>query len=157
MPTRKPFAVANWKMAMTIADSPAFIRQFTDRVGPSAEHVEVVLCPPYTALHPVAQVLAGSPVQLGGQNLFTAVGTAHTGEMSTKLLADVGCEWVMGGHWEVRRRMLETDRDVNEKLRAALQVGLRPILLVGEGTNGGVRTLWRSGSRFCSASSRPLR
>jgi triosephosphate isomerase len=95
--------------------------------------VDVVLCPTYTALYPTAQAMAGSPVELGAQNVSAATGKAHTGEVSARLLADVGCNWALVGHWEVRRRTGETDKDVNRKLLAVQDAGLRPILLVGEG------------------------
>lgn len=131
-PGRKPFAVANWKMAMTVAEGQTFLRRFRDRLGDVATVVDVVLCPPYTVLYPVAQALVGSPIELGGQNLSPAEGKAHTGQISAQLLADVGCRWVLVGHWEIRRRNDESDADVNRKLLAALDAGLRPILLVGE-------------------------
>jgi triosephosphate isomerase len=118
--SRKPFALANWKMAMTISESLAFVHAFGAAVGDLAQAVDVVVCPPCTALHAVAQALADSPIGLGAQ------------EISAPLLADAGCEWVMLGHWEIRRRTGETDADVNRKMHAALGAGLRPILLMGE-------------------------
>jgi triosephosphate isomerase len=129
---RKPFALANWKMAMTISESIVFVREFHATVGDVAHAVDIVLCPPYTALYAVAQVLADSPIGLGAQDLCAAPGKAHTGQISASLLADAGCEWALLGHWEVRRRTGETDTHVNHKIRAAFQAGLRPILLVGE-------------------------
>jgi triosephosphate isomerase len=129
---RKPLALANWKMAVTIPESLTFVRQFRAAVGDLAQEVDVVLCPPYTALQPVAQALADSPIALGAQNVCAAPGLAHTGEISATLLADAGCEWVMLNHWEVRRRIGEGDAEVNGKMHAAFQAGLRPILLVGE-------------------------
>jgi triosephosphate isomerase len=131
---RKPFAIANWKMAMTISESLAFVRQFSASAAGLTQAVDVVLFPPYTALHAVAQALAGSPIALGAQDLCAAPGKAHTGEVSAPLLADVGCQWVQLGHWEVRCRRGETDREVSRKMHAAFQSGLRPILLVGEAT-----------------------
>jgi triosephosphate isomerase len=132
--SRKPFAIANWKMAMTISESLAFVREFRAAIGALEQTVDVVLCPPYTALHAVAQALAASPIGLGAQDVSAATGKAHTGEISASLLADAGCQWVMVGHWEIRRRTGATDTDINRKLHAAFQAGLRPILLVGEGT-----------------------
>jgi triosephosphate isomerase len=129
---RKPLALANWKMAMTIPESLAFVRQFCAAVGDLAQKVDIVLCPPYTALQPTAQALADSPIALGAQNLCAASGLAHTGEISAPQLADAGCEWVMLNHWETRRRTGESDADVNRKMLAAFDAGLRPILLVGE-------------------------
>jgi triosephosphate isomerase len=130
--SRKPLALANWKMAMTIHESVAFARRFRAAVGDLAHKVDIALCPPYTALQATARALANSPITLGAQNLCAAPGPAHTGEISALLLADAGCEWVMLNHWEVRRRTGESDADVNHKLHAAFEAGLRPILLVGE-------------------------
>jgi triosephosphate isomerase len=131
-PGRKPFALANWKMAMTISESLAFVREFRAAVGDLAQAVDIVLCPPYTALYPVAQALADSLITVGAQDLHAAPGLAHTGEISAPLLADVGCAWVMLNHWEIRRRTGEADGDINRKMHAAFRAGLRPILLVGE-------------------------
>ncbi|MBN1979023.1 MAG: triosephosphate isomerase, partial [Anaerolineae bacterium] len=129
---RKPLALANWKMAMTIPESRAFVYKFRAAVGDLAQAVDIVLCPPHTALHAVAQALADSPIALGAQNLCAAPGLAHTGEISAPLLADAGCEWVMLNHWEIRRSRNETDEDINRKVHAAFEAGLRPILLIGE-------------------------
>jgi triosephosphate isomerase len=133
--TRKPFALANWKMAMTLSQSLTFVQSLCATLADTAQVVDIVICPPYTALHAVAEALAGTPIALGAQNLHAAAGLAHTGEISAALLADVGCEWVMLNHWEIRRRTGETDADVNRKALAALQAGLRPILLIGEQTS----------------------
>jgi triosephosphate isomerase len=129
---RKPLALANWKMAMTIPESIAFVRRFRAAVSDLAQAVDIVLCPPYTALQSMAQELGDTPIALGAQNLCAAPGLAHTGEISAPLLTDAGCEWVMLNHWEIRRRTGESDADVNCKMHAAFEVGLRPILLVGE-------------------------
>ncbi len=132
-PRRKPFALANWKMAMTVSESLAFVREFHVVVGNLAQSVNIVLCPPYTALYALSQALSDFPIDLGAQNLCAEPGSAHTGEISATLLADVGCKWVMVGHWEIRRRTDETDADLNKKIHAGFQAGLRPIVLVGEG------------------------
>jgi len=129
---RKGLALANWKMAMTFSQSLAFIQEFLAYAGEALERVDVVLCPPYTVLAAVATHLKGTPVAVGGQDLWPGLGEAHTGAISAELLADAGATWVMARHWEVRRRLREEDSDVNRKVRAALAGGLRPILLVGE-------------------------
>jgi len=130
---RKPLAIANWKMAMTISECLSFVYKFRGAVGDLAHAVDIVLCPPYTALYPTAQALVDTPIHLGAQNLYTGSGKAHTGEVSAALLADVGCVWVLLGHWEIHRRLGEGDAEVNTKIHAAFQAGLRPVLLVGEG------------------------
>jgi triosephosphate isomerase len=129
---RKPLALANWKMAMTIAESLAFVEKFRIAAGRLAETVNVVICPPYTGLYAMAQKLTDSPMELGAQNLYAAHGIAHTGEISASLLVDAGCKWIMLGHWEVRRLSGETDADVNKKMHAGFQAGLCPILMMGE-------------------------
>jgi triosephosphate isomerase len=132
LPDRKAFAVANWKMAMTVIETLSFVEEFRTAVGSLGQSVEIVICPPYTALYLMSQVLSHSPIDLGAQNLDASAGKDHTGEISAPLLADVGCKWVMLGHWEIRRRTGETDTDCNRKMHVAFQAGLRPILLIGE-------------------------
>jgi triosephosphate isomerase len=119
-------------MEMTVARSLAFVQDFQSAIGDLTQEVDIILCPPYTALYPMAQALKDSPITLGGQNVSTAPGGAYTGEISAALLADVGCRWVMLGHWEVRRHFGDTDETVNRKLHAAQRAGLSPILFVGE-------------------------
>ena len=137
-----PLALANWKMAMTLAETRAFVAAFVPQVADVWERVDIVICPPFTALHTLAQALEGTPVQVGAQNLHPGPGEAFTGEVSAALLADAGAQWVLLGHWERRRHFGETDALVNRKVHAALAVGLRPILLVGEpaGWHGDART-----------------
>ena len=130
--SRRPFALANWKMAMGVSESTAFVDEFAPALGDAVRCVDVVICPPYTALHAVSLALTHAPIDLGAQNLHAGSGIAHTGAISAPLLADAGCKWVMLGHWEVRRRTGESDEDVNAKIRAGSQVGLRPIVFVGE-------------------------
>jgi len=77
-------------------------------------------------------VLQGSRLELGGQNIAPSTDLARTGEISAELLADVGCRWVLLGHWEVRRYQGDDDATVNRKVRLALEAGLAPILLIGE-------------------------
>jgi triosephosphate isomerase len=128
---RKPLAQANWKMAMTIAESQSFVRQLASLAGDLLGQVDVVISPPYTALHAVSQVMRGTPLQLGAQNLADTDDYARTGQVSARLLADLGCQWVMLGHWEVRRWLGDDDQTVRRKINLALQAGLQPFLLVG--------------------------
>jgi triosephosphate isomerase len=120
---------------MTMDAGLRFVRRFLDNVEGTSEVVDVVLCPPCTALHPIAQALAGSSVEVGAQNLSSAEGKAHTGQISPELVVDAGGRWVLLGHWEIRRRTGEGDADVNEKLRAARDASLRSIVLIGEGAD----------------------
>jgi triosephosphate isomerase len=129
---RSPMAVTNWKMEMTIARSLAFMRDFQLAVGDLAQVVDIVVCPPYTGLYALSRALKSSPIQLGGQDLSAAPGGAYTGQISGMLLVDAGCQWVLVGHWEVRRHLGETDETANHKVHRALEAGLRPIVLIGE-------------------------
>jgi triosephosphate isomerase len=131
--SRKPVALTNWKMEMTVAESLAFLRRFQAQAGDQLSQVQVILCPPYTALYAMAMALADSSIELGAQTVSTAAGGAHTGEISARLAAEVGGCWALLGHWELRRHMGETDEVVNRKVHRALEAGLRLILLVGEG------------------------
>ena len=129
---RKPLALSNWKMAVTVPQSLSFVRAFIPLVADLVQQVDIVICPPYTGLTALAEAVAGSGLALGGQDLWAAPDEAHTGAISGALLADAGATWVMVGHWEVRHRLGEDDAAVGRKLRAALAAGLRPILLLGE-------------------------
>jgi triosephosphate isomerase len=133
MTERQPMAVANWKMEMTISATLAFVRRFQARASGLLAQVQVVLCPPFTALYPLAQALGESPIELGGQSVSAAAGGAHTGEISARLVADAGGRWALLGHWELRRHLGENDAVVNHKVHRALDAGLGPILLLGEG------------------------
>lgn len=96
------------------------------------EDVEVVVCPPFTSLVVAAEALKGSSIRLGAQNVHWDDEGAYTGEVSTRMLEDCGCEFVILGHSERRQHFKETDEQVNLKLRRALKSSLIPILCVGE-------------------------
>ena len=130
--SRKPVALANWKMAMTISESLEFSARFRNAAVHLIPLIDVILCPPYTSIYPLFQTLSGTTIQIGAQDLCPASGEAHTGEISARLLADVGCKWAILGHWEVRRSKGETDEKVNAKILAASRAGLGPMVFVGE-------------------------
>src|SRR2546429_7746181 len=94
--------------------------------------VQVVVCPPFPALAAVAEVLAGSPIQLGAQTCHHEPAGAHPGEISAPMLVEVGCRWVLLGHSERRKEIGESDEVINLKVRAAMAHGLTPVLCVGE-------------------------
>jgi triosephosphate isomerase len=102
-----------------------------DKNKPS-EKVEVAVCPPSVYLHDVGAALRGSHIALGSQNMYHTEEGAYTGEVSGKMLKDLGCRYVILGHSERRQLMGETDAQVNQKVHAALKVGLVPIVCVGE-------------------------
>lgn len=130
--SRRPFALSNWKMAMTIDEGLTFVKEFESLAKESLDVVDVVICPPYTALWSMAQALRENRLQLGGQNIAPTTELARTGEISAALLFAAGCQWVMLGHWEIRRHLGDDDALVNRKVHLALASGLSPILLVGE-------------------------
>ncbi len=118
-------------MTVTIAESLAFVRDFQTLAGDLSRRVDVVLCPPYTALWAVAAAVREAHLHLGAQNLSMYTEGAHTGEISAPLLVDAGCRWAMIGHWEVRRQLGEDEAALNRKVHIALAAGLAPIVLVG--------------------------
>ncbi|MBI4608284.1 MAG: triose-phosphate isomerase [Candidatus Rokubacteria bacterium] len=128
---RTPLAVANWKMNGTLAEARALASVVREGLR-RTRGVEVVLCPPFTALAAVAEVLAGSTIGLGAQNCHWEASGAFTGEVSPGMLADLGCRLVILGHSERRQHLGEQDGQINRKLQAVLAHGLTPLLCVGE-------------------------
>ena len=128
---RTKLICGNWKLHKTIAESIELATAVKNAVGPLRD-VEVAVAPVFTALHAVAKRLEGSAVALAAQNCFWEDHGAFTGEVSAKLLKDVGCKYVIIGHSERRQHFGETDAATNLKVRAALRNGLDPILCVGE-------------------------
>ncbi|MCX7927478.1 MAG: triose-phosphate isomerase [Candidatus Omnitrophica bacterium] len=130
---RKPIIAGNWKMYKTISQAIELAnglkRAFYDL---DAEAIDIVLCPVFTALSEVNEVISGSPMQLGAQDVFWQQEGAFTGEVSPLMLKDVGCKYVIIGHSERRQYFGETNQTVNKKVKAALQNGLIPIMCVGE-------------------------
>ncbi|HUB08829.1 MAG TPA: triose-phosphate isomerase [Myxococcales bacterium] len=128
---RKPVIAGNWKMFKTAGEAAAMLRELRPKVS-MIHDVEIVVCPPFTALPAAAQALAGSNVALGAQNLHWEAQGAFTGEVSAGMLKDAGCSWVVVGHSERRQIFDETDERVHAKSVAALGAGLTPIICVGE-------------------------
>ncbi len=97
-----------------------------------SQNIDIVLCPPFTALSEVAEVIADSNIYLGAQDVFWQEEGAFTGEVSCSMLKDTGCNYVIIGHSERRQYFGETNESVNKKVKAALKCGLTPIICVGE-------------------------
>jgi triosephosphate isomerase len=128
---RTPLIIGNWKMHGTLAEARVLATAVRDGF-PSACPVEVVLCPPYTALAAVGDILAGSPIGLGAQNCHHEMAGAHTGEIAPTMLLELGARTILLGHSERRREQLESDEVINRKVRAVLARGGTPVLCVGE-------------------------
>jgi triosephosphate isomerase len=129
---RKPVIAGNWKMYKLVTDSVATAIALRPLVA-NANHCEVVIAPPFTSLKSVADRLEGSNVHVAGQDCSTETKHgAHTGEVCSDMLKDVGCSHAIVGHSERRQFYHETDAMVNQKTLAALSAGLTVILCVGE-------------------------
>ena len=128
---RTPFIAANWKMYKTVHEAVVFVKEFRSLVKDVAD-VEIVLAPPFTALHPVAEAARSSNIAVAGQNLHWEREGAFTGEISAGMLKEAGAEYVIIGHSERRRLFGETDQTVNRRLVAAFGASLTPIVCIGE-------------------------
>lgn len=128
---RRPIIVGNWKMNLDRAGALALASEIVEPAS-SLPHVDLAVCPPFVYLAEVAKITAGSQIGLGAQNVSHEANGAFTGEISTAMLKDIGCNFVILGHSERRQFMGETDELVNKKLHAALAAGLEPIVCVGE-------------------------
>ncbi|WP_372894258.1 triose-phosphate isomerase [Stieleria sp.] len=129
--SRRTIIAGNWKMNTRAAGGAQLAQGIADAVGENPT-VEVVVCPPSVYLSRVGDVLAGSAVSLGAQNLYPAADGAYTGEVNAAMLCDSGCRYVILGHSERRAILGETDAQISEKLAAALAGNLVPIVCVGE-------------------------
>ncbi|CCO08653.1 triose-phosphate isomerase [Desulforamulus hydrothermalis] len=127
---RQKIIAGNWKMHKTTDEARQFVQALQEKLTDC--RAAVVICPPFTALAAVAEVLAGSKLALGAQNMHWADQGAYTGEISPLMLQDCGCRYVILGHSERRQYFGETDGQVNQKVKAALAHGLLPVVCVGE-------------------------
>ncbi|NUN92766.1 MAG: triose-phosphate isomerase [Verrucomicrobiae bacterium] len=131
MKTRRPIIAGNWKMHRTLGEAESLVQGLLIEL-PDLADVDVVLCPPFTALAKVADLVAKSPVRVGAQDMHWEKEGAFTGEISATMLRDVYCRYVILGHSERRQYFGETNASVNRKAKAALAASLRPIVCVGE-------------------------
>jgi triosephosphate isomerase len=127
---RKPLIAGNWKMNTNLAEGLALVSAMLDDLQKITD-VDSVLCPPFISLRPIHDLVEGTSIQLGAQNVYFKESGAYTGEVSPRMLAGL-CKYVILGHSERRQYFLETDTVVNAKVKAALTTGLLPIFCVGE-------------------------
>jgi triosephosphate isomerase (TIM) len=128
---RVPLIAGNWKMHKTVAEAEAFVAALLPRVS-TADGVDVGVCVPFTDLQAVVDSTRGSRVEVYAQNMHQAPSGAFTGEVSPLMLVELDVHGVVLGHSERREHFAETDRALAEKVPAALNAGLKPILCVGE-------------------------
>ena len=128
---RRPLIAGNWKMHKTINEAIELVsgikRELLDCLD-----VDIAVCPTFTALSSVAEIIMDTSIKLGAQNLYWESEGAFTGEISGQMLLDCGCHYVIIGHSERRKYFAETDDSVNKRINAALRIGLFPIVCVGE-------------------------
>lgn len=126
---RRKYIIANWKMNKNLAETAQFFQTIN-----SSNDVTVVVCPPNPLLYPAHLLIKQhkKPIAIGGQNVHWAEKGAYTGETSTEMLLDVGCEYTIIGHSERRQYDHEDDAIVNRKVKQSLKAGITPIICIGE-------------------------
>ncbi len=130
---RKKMIAGNWKMHKTNAEAVRLVTQLKRMLEKKpVRKTEIVVCPPFTALVPVADLVKGSKIQLGAQNIFWEEEGAYTGEVSAQMVKSAGAKYVIIGHSERRRYFKEDENIINKKIRLALKNKLRVIHCVGE-------------------------
>lgn len=128
---RRPIIAGNWKMNKLLREASDLASGIVKELS-LIKNRDVVLCPPFTALQMVGEILNSSSIFLGGQNLFYEEQGAYTGEISGCQLIDLKCKYVIIGHSERRQYLKETNLIINKKIKQALKCGLFPIFCVGE-------------------------
>jgi triosephosphate isomerase len=128
---RKAIIAGNWKMNKTTREAVELVKRLKGNLQ-DAGGVKIVLCPPFTSLLSVHEIIKDSPIRLGAQNIYWEKEGAYTGETSAAMIKDVGCEFVIIGHSERRKYFNEDNGIVNKKIKLALLFGLIPIVCVGE-------------------------
>ena len=128
---RKPIIAGNWKMYKNVEESTELASQIKKGLSGMKE-VEVLLCPPFTSLRDVSEIISNTEIKLGAQNCYWLNEGAYTGEVAPRMLKSAGCQYVIIGHSERRAMFGETNQTVNKKVLLALKEGLNPIMCVGE-------------------------
>ena len=128
---RTPFIAGNWKMFKTVGETVSFVTELRDLVKP-VSGVDIVVAPPFTAVHAAAGAARGSNIGVAAQDIHWEREGAFTGEVSAMMVKEAGAEYAIVGHSERRRLFGESDQIVNRKAIAALAAGLTPIVCVGE-------------------------
>src|SRR3989338_2640330 len=127
----KALIAANWKMNKDIKEAVSFVKDFKKLVK-NAKNIDIAICPSFTLLSELNELLKNSGIKLGAQNMHFDEKGAYTGEISPLMLKDAGCEYVILGHSERMQYFKETDDLINKKVKSALKNKLKPILCIGE-------------------------
>ncbi len=128
---RRPFIAGNWKMNKVNAAASELAISLKDKIA-DLDGVDVLVCPPFTALNCVLEAIKGSKIALGAQNIYWQKEGAFTGEVSAQMIKSAGCEYVIIGHSERRKYFSESNQEINKKIKAALAADILPIVCVGE-------------------------
>lgn len=128
---RKKIIIGNWKMNLNLADAQDLVFKLKNEFK-GKDSVDIAICPPYIYLLTLFNILKGSNIQVGAQNMFYKDEGAYTGEISPKMLSDLQIKMVIIGHSERRQFFHETDSEVNLKIKSALKAGFTPVFCVGE-------------------------
>ena len=128
---RKVIIAGNWKLNKTSHEAMVLVEELKREIL-DIEGVDIVVCPPFTALDEISDIVTDTNIALGAQNVFWLDSGAFTGEVSAPMLKDLGVKYVIIGHSERRQFFGETNETVNKRIRAALAHGLIPIVCVGE-------------------------
>jgi triosephosphate isomerase len=128
---RRPVIAGNWKMYKTQAEARAYFSALAPRVH-GCVHCDIIVAPPFTDIPVSVDAVQGTPISIAAQDMHGEPEGAFTGEVSAAMLVEAGCRAVIIAHSERRQYFGETDESANRKIKAALGVGLTPILCVGE-------------------------
>jgi triosephosphate isomerase len=131
MTERVPLIAGNWKMNLNLDESLELVKAIAAGIT-DLDGVEVLVAPPFTVLGAVKQAIGKSKIFLGAQNMYWEISGAYTGEISGRMLQEAGCTHVILGHSERRSLFKESSEEIDHKVKAAVLLGLIPILCIGE-------------------------
>ena len=127
---RKTYIIGNWKMNTTAQSGHDLVANLTNQS--ISDEITVIVSPPFVYLQQIQNQLKSSPINVAAQNMYFEKNGAYTGEVSAEMLTDINCNYVILGHSERRHILNENNQDINQKLKAALDANITPILCIGE-------------------------